>query len=79
MSTNIQGLVERVYREYLEPMDDLQPYSLLTSGLTDSAGAITEITYDDVPFRMVFKGDSADYRYNVDGTVNFRIDVEEVI
>ena len=50
-----------------------------SSGLTDSAGAITEITYDDVPFRMVFKGDSADYRYNVDGTVNFRIDVEEVI
>lgn len=49
------------------------------SGLTDSAGAITEITYDDVPFRMVFKGDSADYRYNVDGTVNFRIDVEEVL
>ena len=40
---------------------------------------ITEITYDNVPFRMVFKGDSADYRYNVDGTVNFRIDVEEVL
>ena len=50
-----------------------------SSGTTDSAGAITEITYDDVPFRMVFKGDSADYRYNVDGTVNFRIDVEEVL
>ena len=50
-----------------------------SSGLTDSAGAVTEITYDDVPFRMVFKGDSADYRYNVDGTVNFRIDVEEVL
>ena len=37
MSTNISGLVERVYREYLEPMDDLQPYTLLTSSLTDSA------------------------------------------
>jgi hypothetical protein len=49
------------------------------AGLTDSAGAITEITYDNVPFRMVFKGDTADYRYNVDGTVNFRIDVEEVL
>jgi hypothetical protein len=41
MSTNIQGLVERVYREYLEPMDDLQPYSLLTSGLTDSATTVS--------------------------------------
>ena len=30
MSTNIQGLIDRVYREYLEPMDDLQPYTLLT-------------------------------------------------
>ena len=36
MSTNIQGLIDRVYREYLEPMDDLQPYTLLTSSLTDS-------------------------------------------
>jgi hypothetical protein len=42
-------------------------------------GDITEITYDDVPFRMIFKGDSADYRYNLDGTVNFRIDIEEVL
>ncbi len=41
MSTNIQGLVERVYREYLEPMDDLQPYSLLTSSLTDSADTVS--------------------------------------
>ena len=41
MSTNIQGLVERVYREYLEPMDDLQPYTLLTSSLTDSETTIS--------------------------------------
>jgi hypothetical protein len=41
MSTNIQGLVDRVYREYLEPMDDLQPYSLLTSSLTDSADTLS--------------------------------------
>ena len=41
MSTNILGLVERVYREYLEPMDDLQPYTLLTSSLTDSADTVS--------------------------------------
>ena len=41
MSTNIAGVVDRVYREYLEPMDDLQPYSLLTSGLTDSATTVS--------------------------------------
>ena len=41
MSTNIQGVVDRVYREYLEPMDDLQPYTLLTSGLTNSATTVS--------------------------------------
>jgi hypothetical protein len=63
---------------------NIQP--ALTSAVIGETGktnadynTITEITYDDVPFRMVFKGDSADYRYNVDGTVNFRIDVEEVL
>ena len=40
---------------------------------------ITEINYDNVAFRMVFKTDSQDYRYNVDGTVSFRVDVEEVL
>jgi len=29
MSSDIAGLVDRTYREYLEPMDDLQPYTLL--------------------------------------------------
>ena len=58
---------------------NIQP--ALTTAVTglDSVGSITQITYDNVPFRMVFKGDTADYRYNVDGTVNFRIDVEEVL
>ena len=41
MSTNIQGLIDRTYREYLEPMDDLQPYTLLTSSLTDSDETIS--------------------------------------
>ena len=41
MSANIGSLVDRVYREYLEPMDDLQPYSLLTSSLTDSADTVS--------------------------------------
>ena len=31
MSSNIGDLIDRVYREYLEPMDDLQPYTLLTN------------------------------------------------
>jgi len=29
VSANIGELVDRIYREYLEPMDDLQPYTLL--------------------------------------------------
>jgi len=43
MSTTIGDLVDRVYREYLEPMDDVVSYSYLTSGITDSA---TTIPYD---------------------------------
>jgi len=45
----------------------------------DSAGIIPSVQFDNVPFKMIFLGDTADYRYNVDGTVNFRIDVQEVI
>jgi hypothetical protein len=41
MSTNIQGLIDRTFREYLEHMDELQPYTLLTSGLTDSATTVS--------------------------------------
>lgn len=41
MSTNIGDVVDRVYREYLEPMDDLQPYTLLTSSGGINATATT--------------------------------------
>ena len=43
MSTNIGELVDRVYREYLEPMDDLTSYTTLNHGgtLSDSATTIT--------------------------------------
>lgn len=45
----------------------------------DSAGETAQVIFDNVPFKMIFLGDTADYRYNVDGTVNFRIDVQEVV
>ena len=44
MSTTIGNLVDRVYREYLEPMEDIVSYSYLTSGVDANA---TEIVYDD--------------------------------
>jgi len=40
MSANIGDLVDRVYREYLEPMDDVVSYSYLTSGIDDSTTTI---------------------------------------
>jgi len=45
MSANIGELVDRIYREYLEPMDDLQPYTLLTSsgGINNS---VTTLSFD---------------------------------
>ncbi len=45
MSANIGELVDRIYREYLEPMDDLQPYTLLTSsgGINSS---VTTLSFD---------------------------------
>lgn len=45
MSTNIQGLVDRVYREYLEPMDDLTSYTVLNEG-TELSASDTVITFD---------------------------------
>lgn len=39
--SDIGKLVDRVYREYLEPMDDLQPYTLLETGINDSEQTIT--------------------------------------
>ncbi len=42
MST-IGDLVDRVYREYLEPMDDLVSYTTLSTGVNDS---ITSVVFD---------------------------------
>lgn len=43
MSANIGDLVDRIYREYLEPVDSVETYSYLTSEIDASA---TEISYD---------------------------------
>tara|TARA_R100000951_G_C2621029_1_gene174473 strand:- start:266 stop:1207 length:942 start_codon:yes stop_codon:yes gene_type:complete len=43
MSTTIGNLVDRVFREYLEPMEDVVSYSYLTSGIDAST---TTIPYD---------------------------------
>jgi len=40
MSTTIGDLVDRTFREYLEPMDDIVSYSYLTSGIDDSTTTI---------------------------------------
>ena len=36
MSTTIKDLVDRVYREYLEPNDDIQSFSTLRTAITDT-------------------------------------------
>ena len=41
--SNIGNLVDRVYREYLEPMDDLVSYSTLSTGVNDS---VTSVVFD---------------------------------
>ena len=43
MSQKISDLVNRVYREYLEPMDDLQSYTTLKTEVNATA---TEIVFD---------------------------------
>tara|TARA_B100001778_G_scaffold111998_1_gene91727 strand:+ start:622 stop:1632 length:1011 start_codon:yes stop_codon:yes gene_type:complete len=43
MSTDIGGLVDRVYREYLEPMDDVVSYTTLATGINNS---ITSVVFD---------------------------------
>ena len=43
MSNTIGNLVDRVYREYLEPVDKVESYSYLSSGINDS---VNSITYD---------------------------------
>tara|TARA_R100001510_G_scaffold55685_1_gene60015 strand:+ start:620 stop:1636 length:1017 start_codon:yes stop_codon:yes gene_type:complete len=45
MSTNIGNLVDRVYREYLEPMDDLTSYTVVNEGGTLTASD-TVITFN---------------------------------
>jgi len=49
MSTTIGNLVDRVYREYLEPMEDVVSYSYLTSGVDANA---TTIPYDGELFSV---------------------------
>tara|TARA_R100001463_G_scaffold70662_1_gene124333 strand:+ start:390 stop:1397 length:1008 start_codon:yes stop_codon:yes gene_type:complete len=43
VSSTIGNLVDRVYREYLEPVDKVESYSYLSSGINDS---VDSITYD---------------------------------
>ena len=43
MSSTIGDLVDRIYREYLEPTDSVESYSYLTSGISDSD---TSLVYD---------------------------------
>ena len=43
MSSNIGGVVDRVYREYLEPMDDLTSYTTL---ITEVNATATSIVFD---------------------------------
>ena len=45
MSTTIGGLVDRVFREYLEPADDLNSYTAVAAGAGFNASATT-ITYN---------------------------------
>ena len=45
MSTNIGHLIDRVYREYLEPMDDLASFTVLKGAVTNSSSD-TIIDYD---------------------------------
>ena len=43
MSTTIGDLVDRTYREYLEPMDDIVSYTTLTSAINTTD---TSIVFD---------------------------------
>lgn len=47
--------------------------------LTADVPSGTEVKYNDVAFKMIFTNDLQEYRYNTDGSVNCRIDVQEVI
>ncbi|QDP67683.1 MAG: hypothetical protein Tp123DCM190181_28 [Prokaryotic dsDNA virus sp.] len=37
------------------------------------------VTFDNVPFKMIMANDAVEYQYNTDGTVNYRMDVQEAI
>ena len=43
MSTTIGKLIDRVYREYLEPADNVESFSILSGSMTDS---VTELSFD---------------------------------
>ena len=49
MSSTVGDLVDRVYREYLEPVDKVESYSYITGGIDASA---TTIAYDDNLFSV---------------------------
>lgn len=49
MSSSVGDLVDRVYREYLEPVDKVESYSYITGGIDASA---TTIAYDDNLFSV---------------------------
>ena len=38
--SNIGNLVDRTFREYLEPMDDIVSYTTLTTGINDSVTSV---------------------------------------
>ena len=45
MSTNIGNLIDRIYREYLEPNDDIQSFSILRGGM-DADATDTTVEYE---------------------------------
>ena len=38
--SNIGNLVDRTFREYLEPMDDIVSYTTLSTGINDSVTSV---------------------------------------
>ena len=78
MSTTIGDLVDRTFREYLEPMDDLVSYTTLTSGIN---ATVTSITFNG----DLLSVEEEDVSVEEEGTFNipenrnfFKIACEEV-
>jgi len=46
MSTDIAGLIDRVFREYLEPMDDLNSYTAIAAGAGTLSASATTVTFN---------------------------------